>query len=376
MIKNLKKSTFVKTFASPKLTVVCLLILVVLVVWGTVYQADHGLYQAKQKFFNSWYLFLFGFIPFPGTVLVMWVLFVNLICSIFFRIGFKWARLGNLLIHIGLVVLLIGGFFTFYYAQESVLSLKEGQGSHLSQAYHSWELSVWEGTGQNRDVYAVDSDNLTKGDVVLFEGLNLEIRILSYYKNTRIFFDKTDASPMTVANSSGIRSVSNKEPETEPSHNSPGMVLSTSIPGEQRKILLYGRDPRPTWIKSGTKNYFFSLRKKRFLLPFYLELVDFKKKVYPGSEIVRSYESQVIIRAGNFSRKVLISMNKPLRFKDFTVFQSQYLISRDGTESSIFAVVKNSGRMFPYISSLIIFVGLLIHFLSMLFRKSKGKSEI
>lgn len=46
---------FFKQVASMKLTVVCLLLLTTLVVWGTLYQADHGLYQAQQKFFHSWF---------------------------------------------------------------------------------------------------------------------------------------------------------------------------------------------------------------------------------------------------------------------------------------------------------------------------------
>jgi len=375
MIKKFKQSAFVKTTASTKLTVICLLILVVLVIWGTIYQASNGLYQAKQKFFNSWYLFLFGFIPFPGTVLVMWVLFLNLISSIFFRIGFHWVRLGNLMIHIGLIVLLIGGFFTFYYAEESVLGLKEGQGSNLSQAYHNWELAVWQGANQNRDVYAVDSDQLKEGDVVVFEGLGLEIGILSYFKNSQISFDQNDSGQPDVVNSSRIKSIGHKKSEIEPTMNTPGIVLKIANQKEMGKILLYGRDPKPTRVKINQKNTFFSIRKKRSLLPFFLELVDFRKILYPGSDIVKSYESQVIIKTRDFSRKVLISMNKPLRYKDFTVFQSSYFTTRDGIESSIFAVVKNSGRLFPYISSLIIFIGLLIHFLTMLFKKTKKKDS-
>jgi hypothetical protein len=98
--------------------------------------------------------------------------------------------------------------------------------------------------------------------------------------------------------------------------------------------------------------------------------------MYPGSDIAKSYESQVILKTRSFSRKVLISMNKPLRHENFTIFQSSYFIAKDGTESSIFAVVKNSGRMFPYISSLIILLGLLIHFLAMLVEKKRKKNEI
>ena len=117
-----------KAAASLKLTVVCLLLLIVLVVWGTVYQADHGLYQAQQKFFHSWFFLVFGFIPFPGTVLVMFVLFFNLVNSLFFRLRFHWSNIGNIITHLGIIVLLVGGFFTFYfpffYVQSPIYSFR------------------------------------------------------------------------------------------------------------------------------------------------------------------------------------------------------------------------------------------------------------
>ncbi|HLP48789.1 MAG TPA: hypothetical protein VK469_22805, partial [Candidatus Kapabacteria bacterium] len=154
--KQLNKFTVLTSFkamASLKLTVVCLLILAMLVVWGTVYQANHGLYQAQQKFFHSWFFLLLGFIPFPGAVLIMFILFFNLVAVLFYRIGFRLSKIGNLITHLGLMVLLLGGFFTFYFSQESTLMLKEGETSNMSSSNRLWEIAVWEqktktGTGQ------------------------------------------------------------------------------------------------------------------------------------------------------------------------------------------------------------------------------------
>ena len=53
-------------------------------------------------------------------------------------------------------------------------------------------------------------------------------------------------------------------------------------------------------------------------------------------------------------------MNEPLRYKGYTFFQSSYIEKPEG-ETSVFAVVKNYGRLFPYISSIVMCFGLLFH---------------
>jgi hypothetical protein len=94
--------------------------------------------------------------------------------------------------------------------------------------------------------------------------------------------------------------------------------------------------------------------------------------MYPNSNIPKSYESHVTIKAeGAVDRDVVISMNKPLRFKNYTFFQSSYYIAPDGSEHTVLAVVKNAGRLLPYYSSITIFLGLVIHFLMMLLRRRK-----
>jgi hypothetical protein len=50
----------------------------VLTFWGTVYQVEHGLFAAQERFYNSWLILVAGFVPFPGTQLVLAVLLVNL----------------------------------------------------------------------------------------------------------------------------------------------------------------------------------------------------------------------------------------------------------------------------------------------------------
>jgi len=371
--------TILKGIASLKLTVVCLVILAVLVVWGTVYQAGHGLYQAQQKFFYSWVFFIFGFIPFPGSVLVMFVLFFNLLCSLFLRIGFRLSKIGNIITHLGILILLVGSFFTFYFSEESSLMLKEGESSSFSSSRHSWELAAWEAGTGDRDVYAVDADGFAPGERLWLDDLHLELVVKEYYDNCTAFFSQAStAGPSeAVINSSGIQALKEIPAAVEITDNVSGVVLAVNpSAGDKQTLLLYGQDRGPTSVTTGGRSYSFSLRKKKVMLPLNMTLKDFKMKMYPNSNIPKSYESHVTIKAeGTVDRDVVISMNKPLRFKDYTFFQSSYYIAPDGSEYTILAVVKNAGRLVPYISSITIFLGLVIHFLMMLFRRRKTKGQ-
>ncbi len=101
--------------ASLQLTVIALTLMALLVVAGTVFQATHGVYAAQQEIFQSWLFWLFGVLPLPGMLLIGALLFINLLSAVLFRLKFRWSGSGLLLIHIGLLVLLAGGFISFRY---------------------------------------------------------------------------------------------------------------------------------------------------------------------------------------------------------------------------------------------------------------------
>ena len=97
-----------RALISPRLTVICLAFLIVLTFVGTVYQTDHGLHEAKLRFFDSWVAFL-GVVPFPGTQLVMAVLLVNLSGYLLQVLARDHMPFGILLTHLGILLMLLGG---------------------------------------------------------------------------------------------------------------------------------------------------------------------------------------------------------------------------------------------------------------------------
>ncbi len=373
-LKKISPQPLIKFLASPKLTVICLFLLLMVVIWGTVYQVDHGLYASQQKFFYSWFVFLFGVLPIPGTVLIFWVLFLNVLSAMLFRIPLKWSNTGNILTHAGILIFFVGSFFTYYFSQESMISLREGEEKHFSISSRNWELAVWK-AGQNKKiVYAVDADGLGPDDLIRIEPLDLDIRVLEYYKNCQAYVKSNGQDRAEIRNASGIHQLKPEPGHKEPSKNRSGLIFSVHSPVEiPGRILLFGGDRGPTLVEVGGSHHYFSLRKKRFLLPFALKLIDFKRIFYPGSSIIESYESRMELQVKELLREVIISMNKPLRYKNFTLYQSSYFIAKDGTEYSVLAVVENSGKFFPYIASIIIFMGLCVHFILMLMKKRKNQ---
>ena len=96
------------------------------------------------------------------------------------------------------------------------------------------------------------------------------------------------------------------------------------------------------------------------MLPFSVRLVDFKRDVYPDTDKARSYSSDVMILDNGVEWPERIEMNKPLRYKGYTFYHSSFEQAAP-MQPTILSVVKNKGRVFPYITTLIIPAGLLLH---------------
>jgi ResB-like family len=355
--------------ASLKISVACLVLLLILTAWGTVYQASYGLHAAQVRFFYSWYFLVGGFIPLPGAQLVMWVLFFNLVASMLFRVRYSWDNAGNVLTHGGFLFLLAGSFVTYHYAQESYLPLAEKAISNVSLDRRQWELAVWEAklSDFEKQVSAVSLGQAQVGGSLAFPEFGFEASVRNYYRNCEAFPASQEDGHGMEANAIG--SLAPKRPALDPEENVPGATLIVRRPGEElREVVLFGGMSAPARIQWGDKKFHVALRRLRHPLPIAVKLIDVKKEEYPGTGIARAYQSDVVVRADGAEFKSRISMNHPLHYKDFTFYQSSYSVDEQGRETSVLAVVENKGKLLPYISGTLIFIGMLVHFLLMLFR--------
>ncbi len=372
--RQLKNISLIQRLASIKITVVCLILLFILTFWGTVAQVEQGLYLAQHKFFYSWGFLGFGFLPFPGAKLVLWVLFINLVAVSMTRFVYKWSHVGIVLIHIGLLTYFLSAFVTFYATQESNVTLLENESTQVSLSYHDWELAIWKDTqAKTRKVFAIDTTHVKRLSHFDLPTLEFAVVVDEYHKNAQAFRNQ-DPSLKKFRNDSGIQSIKTAAFQIEPEKNIPGGIFTLLGDGKKETILLYGAEIRPTRVNIGGTLFNFQLQRKRFQLPFSVTLKKFDMEKYPGTEIAKSYQSLVEIKHQQLNREVLIYMNHPLRHKDTTMYQASYSIDEMGRIRSTLAVVRNVGRTLPYVSSLVTFAGLAVHFLLMAFRREKMRN--
>jgi len=146
-----------KLFSSLRLTVACLLMGCVLVFWGTLAQVHLGLYKAQNEFFRSVFVYWTpagsGFhIPiFPGGYLLGTVLLINLLCAHlrYYQPGKR--KIGIVLIHFGVVLLLLGQMLTDFLSSESALHLRIGETRNYSEADRAFELAVFDTSDPDSD---------------------------------------------------------------------------------------------------------------------------------------------------------------------------------------------------------------------------------
>lgn len=363
------KHRLLQRLFSPEVTVVCLAILFVLTLWGTLYQVDHGLHAAQVRFFQSYWIWIAGVIPIPGTQLVLAVLLVNVLGYTINLLLFEPLRIGILTLHLGILILLLGGAVIRYHAAEGYLSLWEGEGSNVAASYTDWEVALLAGEGAAREVIATDVDPSAVGETLMFDPPGIRVSVREYFRNARAFTSPSAEPPWR--SSAGLTRLEPDRPKKDPVQNVAAGVFDVTYPdGSSEAVALFGEDR--VELNAGTdQTYTFALRHRRMPMPLYVTLLDFRRSMHPGTEIAREFSSQVEVAADGATRILTISMNKPLRHRGFTLFQQSYSEQPNGAQSSTFAVAKNYGRLLPYLSTVIIVLGMILHFGVMLAQRAR-----
>lgn len=95
-------------------------------------------------------------------------------------------------------------------------------------------------------------------------------------------------------------------------------------------------------------------------LPFVLELKDFARETYPGTDTPKTYHAEMIVHNGDTAFPARIAMNEPLRLRGYTIYQSSFLDVGD-KQATVLQVVRNQGRLLPYLAGFLMLAGLLLH---------------
>ena len=173
----------IKILQKPKIFVFTFFWMMILVVLGTLAQRDMGLFAVQNKYYSSWIIW-FDFFPMPGGRLTLIIMLINL-CFFFFNKNiWQIKKLGIVILHIGGILLLVGGGLTAMFSSEGNMVIDEGSQSNYVEDYHYMELAVINVTANDFDDHIIfDQPLLNRNKILSHEKLNFEIEILEYLEN-------------------------------------------------------------------------------------------------------------------------------------------------------------------------------------------------
>jgi hypothetical protein len=335
-----------------------LLWLMVLLVAGTLSEKSFGLYIAQKIYFSSLVFWAGGLIPLPGVLLTVMFIFTGMICKLALD-KWRWQDFGTIVIHLGAGLLLLGGFLTAQFSAEGSMVIPQGETRNYIESDHDVELAVTELSRQTEAVFS--AVEMKDGVVLKAADLPFSIEVVSWCRNCgleRLKNAVSEGSPHGVAINFLLRPLP-RDPVEE--NNRAGLTFRLRSAGDKDGLYaIFESMPIPEIITVAGKRYLLTVRQVRTYLPFSIKLVHFEQKLYPGTGKPRSYKSEVLLQDHGAEWHSLIQMNAPLRYKGYTFYQASYLEGAPQA-TTVLAVVKNIGRLFPYISSIVICIGMLIH---------------
>ncbi len=386
---------FLKLISSFGLACVVLFLFFILTLLGTLEQVEHGLYETQKRYFDSlfvWYDIAEVELPLiPGVRLLMWVLFFNMLSAAILKMRKGWKGAGLLIAHFGILLLLVGGAIGLQFKNYGAMMIWEGDKASEFESYTEWQLDIIpvdeDGKGAEALVIpAVQIDRIGSGDTQVFTSGELPFDVVVHGREKNSIPIPAGA-PMSVSMKGkeidGYKLMSNK-PAKQAEQNLPGMYVSFpdsgKTEGSEAEVILWGGDVAPYTVEKDGKRWTVKLVKEKWRVPFEIKLRDFHFEYFPGTQKARVYRSDVTKIENGVERDVRISMNKPLRHKGYTFFQSSFGPSGSDDKGdqrmyTVLAVMQNPADHWPLASLIVSGVGLLIHFMIKLWTYLKKQQK-
>jgi hypothetical protein len=311
---------------------------------------------------------LSGIPIFPGGYLIGTVLLINLFVAHFRYYQPGKRKIGILLIHLGIVLLLLGQMLTDFLSRESALHLRIGQTKNYSEAERAFELAVLDTTRPDANqVVAIPCSLLVRRGEAGSPELPFRVRVKTFYANSALE-QQSQPGFEPVKTTAGFGAGfwwRNVPRETEMNRlDMPSAIIEIVTPnGSPDTFLVSSWLDQPQSFTFNQHAYELRLRAERYYLPFSLHLIEFRHDKYPGTDIPKNFSSRVRLQnhATGEDREVRIFMNNPLRYAGETFYQASFDPDDNG---SVLQVVHNPSWLTPYFACVLVAVGLTIQFLS------------
>lgn len=328
--------------------------LMILIFIGTIAQKYMGLYDAQKMFFSS-FVFYWNMIPFPGGYSVLGILTLNMICKFIFLSPWTKPKLGINITHFSIIVFFIGGFITALTIKEGYIAIGEGQNNYEIADYHKRVLSL----ENDKDHIAIPFYDLMDRKSI-DKNIPFTLTIINSCRNTAIRPRDIENPNTNRKGAAAMVDLTCAKPFIENERNIAGAtyIISNAKNHDHNGIYIVFETRETYDVIDG---YTIKLDREKRPLPFSVTLNRFQRDVYPGTNMPKNYESRVTIHDGDIQWPAIISMNEPLRYGGYTFYQASTLIDQDGQPISVLSVVTNKGWIFPYISGVLMALGLIVH---------------
>lgn len=370
-----KTSDFI---ASYKLSCVVFLLLLLLTYLGTLHQVEHGLYQSQQKYFESLILIHWAYgmvpLPLPGGYLLLIIAFVNMFWGAVVRFRFRWSKVGFMLMHAGILILLVGAFISYVFSINGRMILYEGETSHEVENSYEWEIGISEAFAQEAVTEYIirqsDFENLSgrRSRRFVFAGLPFTLELRNYMPNATM-------------SQRGELVVLSLDKEHQRNMAAVQATLIDSSDGVEQSGVVWAGSRVPDVLDAGGKSWNISMRRQRIQLPFAIRLDKFTNKVHPGTNTPSEFISDITKIEDGISQHFKINMNEPFRHLGYTFYQSSWGQQGAGTNTrtySVLSVVKNPADKVPLYATLITTIGLVMYYarkLASYLRREKARNS-
>lgn len=311
-------------------------------------------------------------------------------------------RAGIVLLHSGIGLLMIGELLTGMTAEEGQMVVAEGETTNFVIDSRESELAITT-TSQSEDGNQVDkvtvipewviAKHAKSGQLIANEELPFDLKVKAYYLNSRLMPAQQVANQgitenlatfgagqnwvgLPVDSVDGVsvdggvnlpcayveliekpksKNLAEEESKSEKKDSlGTWLVSAADYPGVGQLT------PQPVAQAEGAPTI--SMRFKRTYKPYSVTLKDFRFDRYVGTQTPKNYSSSIVLKdpSRGVDRDVRIWMNNPLRYAGDTLYQASFDNATETT--TVLQVVTNRGWMIPYVSCMLVGLGMLTHF--------------
>ncbi len=344
MINQTRK--LISVLGSTRFTILCLFTLGILIVSATFTQASAGLSAATGQYIESWFVLMGGVVPFPGIKPVAGLLGGNLLLSLLREpIGPSTP------VRLGLIVLLTGILIPSQQFDTLRLELSESESVRTAEIPGTWEIALQIGNGPEK-VYHLES--LKRGNRLPETESLVGLVVVEMHPHSRLY------------RLPGRRHVLIPLSQHYSDESVAGLRLflgdptSGSNTGLPREIYLHGYEQPRVEANFGEIPVTVELRRPRVSLPFTLQLEQVEETDRKTPANPNGFRSRIILVDSLGQHRFTISPGNPGRYGNVSMFQKKYLFPGPHLRATI-ALVRNSGRPFPYLAGLLALIGGMMH---------------